>query len=318
MAPQLPRSPKKRLFWDWLTGQASRGRSSTLQELSQLRFKERKGLSAEEKEAELRKLSRLIDQEEALQPQSAPPFGRRWQLAAAAILLLGLSYLVWFWVAQQRPLQYATGYGEMQRIALPDGSVVVLNASSHLEVPRHWDAEGAREVWLEGEAFFEVAEKPTAHGKAKFIVHTPDLHVEVLGTKFNVRQRSAGTKVVLNSGKVKLDLGTQAAPIYMKPGDMVEYSEPTRQLVRTSVDAKQYSAWVQHKLVLDNRTLGEVAQTIEEIYGYHVVFQEDTLRETKLGGTLDIDNLDQLVEALAIAADLQIVKQEKQLLIRNN
>lgn len=88
---------------------------------------------------------------------------------------------------------YATQYGEQRVVELPDHSVVSLNANSTLRFRNDWSqANTLREVWLDGEAFFSVQKQEGAAGPAKFIVHTNDLDVEVLGTRFNVSNRMAG------------------------------------------------------------------------------------------------------------------------------
>ena len=116
------------------------------------------------------------------------------------MLLLGVS--LWYaWLAQSTST-YVTRYGETQTILLPDSSTVLLNANSRLTLSTDWT--DTREVWLEGEAFFRVRKikritSPASAEHVKFIVRTDRLNVEVLGTEFNVRQRSEKTAVLLKS-----------------------------------------------------------------------------------------------------------------------
>ena len=119
---------------------------------------------------------------------------------------------------------YSTAYGMTKNILLEDGSEVTLNANSTLKVPKALADIDVREVWLTGEAFFSIAKRP---GHVKFSVHTDNLDVEVLGTKFNVSNRHGKTEVVLNEGSVKLtsDVNNTNAVLYMKPGDFVSLSQ---------------------------------------------------------------------------------------------
>ncbi|MBK8505327.1 MAG: FecR domain-containing protein [Saprospiraceae bacterium] len=98
---------------------------------------------------------------------------------------------------------YTAGFGERQKIVLPDGSAVDLNANSSLRLGSQW-VEGIQEVWLEGEAYFEV-EKNLSKG-VKFTVHTNGPDVEVVGTHFNVDSRKEETRIYLEEGKVCLIL----------------------------------------------------------------------------------------------------------------
>ena len=133
-----------------------------------------------------------------------------WGVAASIVLV---TFAVsWF---NQKPVAYETGYGQIRKIDLADGSVVTLNANSKLKIADDLENTPLREVWLEGEAFFDIAKK----NGAKFIVHTSEAEVEVLGTEFNVNTRRKQTKVILHEGKVKL-LAGNAQPVIMKPGEM--------------------------------------------------------------------------------------------------
>ena len=73
-------------------------------------------------------------------------------------------------------------YGSKTHIELPDGTKVTLNSGSVLKYPLQF-GDTARNVYLRGEAYFDVA-----HNKAKpFYVNTSDIHIKVLGTSFNVK-----------------------------------------------------------------------------------------------------------------------------------
>jgi transmembrane sensor len=119
---------------------------------------------------------------------------RIWRRMAAAVALLLLTGTVYLFVQRyNQEVRYTTGYGNTQKVTLPDGSVVTLNANSTLSFHPRWSSQQPREVWLQGEAFFCVEEKPGG-GNAKFRVHTSYLNVEVLGTQFNVKERRGNTQ----------------------------------------------------------------------------------------------------------------------------
>ena len=150
-----------------------------------------------------------------------PAKGKSW-LVAAAVTLLVLSG-GWFARDHVRYEIYSTNFGQIQRLVLPDGSKVVLNANSTLRVPRFGFGETTREVYMTGEADFSITH--TANHQ-KFIVHTAkNFDVEVLGTEFNVYARPRRSRVVLNKGKVKLHYlkGSETDQIVMHPGDLVTF-----------------------------------------------------------------------------------------------
>lgn len=127
---------------------------------------------------------------------------------AAAFIGILLVAAVSFLYLREETIRYETAYGQLRVIVLPDSSRVTLNGNSTLRYQADWEAlpiGNTREVWLEGEGFFEVTEVVlSAQSMAKFVVHTPQLDVEVVGTKFNVTNRRHQTQVVLSSGQVKL------------------------------------------------------------------------------------------------------------------
>jgi ferric-dicitrate binding protein FerR (iron transport regulator) len=200
------------------------------------------------------------------------------------VLALGAGY--WLWPAQRGlQAQYATQAGQQRTVRLPDGSVVVLNGNSRLTTAATWDAQTPREVWLEGEGYFQVshlAQQPglaieQAAGNAKFVVHAGDLSVSVLGTKFNVINRlGVPSKVTLNDGKVLAEHGNLFShnEVLMKPGDLVEYAPAAQELAKRTVEPTYYSAWVTGTVKFDHTPLSEIIQLLKDSYGLQVTVDD--------------------------------------------
>ncbi|MGD1895272.1 MAG: FecR family protein [Cyclobacteriaceae bacterium] len=108
-----------------------------------------------------------------------------WYRAAVVSGLVLTAALVWFLLKADSLTEYATDYGEIRTLTLPDSSRVTLNANSAIHYAAKWDVDVAREVWLDGEAYFSVTH---TQNDQPFIVHVTDgLRVNVLGTEFNVK-----------------------------------------------------------------------------------------------------------------------------------
>ena len=211
-----------------------------------------------------------------------------------------------------------TAYGETLSLRLPDGSHVRLNANSRLRFARAWQQGAPREVWLEGEGFFSVRPQQAGATRVPFRVYTDDLRVEVLGTRFNVSDRQPGTEVVLASGAVKINLpGNHDPPVLMKPGERVAYLRAERRLVRQAVEPHHYSAWTQGTLVLDKRTLHDVARLIEDSYGLKVHFQRPADGDLLLQGTLPANTLDELLEGLSVVTGLTFEKETQSITVKS-
>lgn len=231
----------------------------------------------------------------------------QWAKFAAVISFFVLGSLFFYLkLKQEDKVQYATNYGEIKTITLPDSSKVTLNSNSKLTVPEGWGSGKEREVWLEGEGFFEVLKKAPASGKGhvKFVVHTQSLDVEVLGTQFNVKERATETRVVLNSGSIKLKVNDseETSPVYMIPGESVELlKQDDREVKKELVNPARYSYWKDRKLVLDNTSVAELAHVLKDIYGLEVKFENQKSAQRVLNGSLPTDDKDALLHALSLA-----------------
>ena len=238
----------------------------------------------------------------------------RWAIAASVTGLLLLAAAGWL-ILNPRPTTYQTAYGETQSIVLPDGSAVTLNANSSLTVAD--DFREQREVWLQGEAFFEVEKvrDPDQAAYTKFIVHTNRLQVEVLGTTFNVQDWAKKTRVVLESGKVQLTSATNQQ-LALEPGELAEVSEADQTIQKKRVNPGLYSAWTQNRLLCDETPLQEVALVIEHRYGKRVVFEDTGLRNRLVTGSIPIHDLSLLTEVLQESLAITIQTYEDRLIIR--
>ena len=240
-------------------------------------------------------------------------------LRAAVVTLLIASGLIFWWInSASNQLIYQTGYGETKSITLPDQSVVTLNANSSLRTVEIWQDDQPREVWLTGEAYFEVNHLAESHDK-RFIVHTEVIDVQVLGTKFNLRQRRDQAEVVLAEGLVggshPKDDNPQETQT-LRPGDRLQSQD--KQLIISQVDTEKYSSWRNNRLYFEEQTLTEIAERLQDDYGLEVTFEESALAELEFTGSCPTDNLPLLYEALSVSLDLDIQQRDNSLLIRKS
>lgn len=233
----------------------------------------------------------------------------RW-LAAAVITAL-VAAGAWFFIHREPlTIELATGDGEIKTVVLPDSSVITLNAHSILRYTSDMNEASVREVWMQGEAYFQVRHLEPAVGRMKpFIVHSGELKVKVLGTTFNIKNSPAGTNVTLNSGKIKIELEDDPTTVAMQPGDFLRYSPRDKRLLRKKVQPELYSEWKEEKLSLDKLPLREVAALVEDLYGYTVVIGDAELEEATVSGTLRLHDEASLLETLAFTLDLTIQKE---------
>ena len=234
---------------------------------------------------------------------------------AASVSLLALA-VYWFGSTSDRKT-YTTAFGETKTVVLPDETKVIMNANSRITISTDWEKEGVRELELEGEAFFDVQKLNSGQHRVPFRVLTGELAVEVLGTEFNVHSRRGATKVMLSSGKVKLDLPKNSAEdIYMNPGDVVAYTPSQQSLVKTYVDPETFVDWRKNWLVFEGTSLSEVKEVIEDQYGYSVTIEDMLLEERRFTGRYPIDKLDLMLEGLELSLDIEVVKDGNDITVR--
>ena len=210
---------------------------------------------------------------------------------------------------------YSTAYGMTKNILLDDGSEITLNANSKLKVPKDLVNNNIREIWLDGEAFFSVAKRPDG---VKFSVHTDNLNIEVLGTKFNVSNRRGKTEVVLNEGSVKLtsEVDNTNAILYMKPGDFVSLSQSDTTFKRKIVKPEKHNAWQSNKLMFQDAPLREVAQKIEDYYGVKIEIEDEEVGDRQLTGTLPNNDLGIVLRSLSASHNLEIQREDNRIIFR--
>lgn len=216
-----------------------------------------------------------------------------WKIVAGLAIVLITGFLL------KDPLLYKTyhvDYGMTQIVHLPDGTEIHLNANSTLRASRWMKWLPTREVWVTGEAYFSVKQTPD---RRIFMVHTPQLDVEVLGTKFNIRDRNESAKVVLQEGKVKVMCTSEnkGFALLEEAGDIAEVSRG-RNMTTRQEDPTLHTVWKEKKLKFEETALSEVLKSIREYYGIGIIAPDTTLLQRKFTGTLPNDNLEIVLRSL--------------------
>ncbi|MDR6804358.1 ferric-dicitrate binding protein FerR (iron transport regulator) [Dyadobacter sp. BE34] len=236
-----------------------------------------------------------------------------WGKIAAAVLFLMVAGIgLYIFQRQSGRITERTGFGETRVLTLPDGSEVTLNGNSVLSYDAEWSE--LREVRLEGEGYFKVV-----HTKdhRKFRVRTgADFSLDVLGTQFNVSKRESGTRIVLDEGKVRCNLGdSESDTLVLRPGEMVQFRKKPSDYQHERVEKGLYSAWKDHKLIFKNTSLREVAGILRDTYGLETEASRPELLDRQISGSVPTDNVDLLLQGVAEASNVTITRDGEQLVI---
>lgn len=174
-------------------------------------------------------------------------------------------------------------YGKRSTLILADGTKVHINSGSSLVYPADF-ARDKREVYLDGEAYFEVAKEKERH----FVVQTASKAVEVLGTKFNVSidKESNLFETVLVSGKIALD--SNDGRIELAPDQYYGYDANLKQEELKTVDVRNYISWIDGKLKFSRAPLSNVIRKIEKSYNIKIEILDSKYLDYKISGNLDL------------------------------
>ncbi|AKP51597.1 hypothetical protein CA2015_2176 [Cyclobacterium amurskyense] len=156
------------------------------------------------------------------------------------------------------------GRGQKSKVILSDGTNVWLNSSSKLSYINGF-TDSIREVFLEGEAYFEVTKDK---GKP-FIVHTGNLKTTVLGTSFNIRHypTDAHPTLFLEEGKVMYEyLKTSNETNVLLPGNGVKWDSKKSEMVEFSDDPLHWNAWKNNILLFDDLDFKTALEECERWY----------------------------------------------------
>ena len=205
---------------------------------------------------------------------------RNWAMAASLLLLMGLSFFVYQSSINTITKQYATKPGEHAKIMLSDGTKIWLNAGSRLKYPAKFKGD-TREVYLTGEAFFDVAKDK----KHPFIIHTDKMDTKVLGTSFNVQAYpdNATQEVSVLTGRVNVKSTVTEENVYVTPGQKVVFKSKNNKLQAfTDIPLNSISLWRKNIIVFEDAPLPEVIATINRKYNVTVEIGNKNLNNLKI------------------------------------
>lgn len=165
-------------------------------------------------------------------------------------------------------------------LTLSDGSRIWLNAGSKLYYPTRFEKR-KREVYLEGEAYFEV----TKDENAPFEVHVGNTVINVLGTEFNVTgYQEKPIETVLVNGVVRVSQGSTM--VVLKPNQKATVLSDNAMIAVEEVDVWPYVAWRNGDFVFSNQPLEEIMEKLSLWYDLEVFYQNDEVRYVRLSGNL--------------------------------
>lgn len=235
-------------------------------------------------------------------------------IAAALLVGLFIGLYINYLNSKSEPVYYAahSPKGSVSEMILPDGTVIFLNADSRIRYALEGE-NGIREVFLTGEAWFDVAKNP----KKPFVVHTPLYDVQITGTKFNVKAYENDNEVIttLEEGQVVIQSSENiklAEDIVLKPGEQAVLSKSSKEFIIRNVNTKWFTSWKDNKLIFINTSLKELVVLLERSYGVEIEVINNEILDLHFDGTLKNESIIEIMEIMkkALPIDYKIAGQQ--------
>ena len=184
------------------------------------------------------------------------------------------------------PNQIIVPFGRRHSITLSDGTQVQLNSGSKLIFPAEFSGK-YREVYLEGEGFFDVKK----NSSMPFIVQTEFMNIRVSGTKFNVSSYMDEhlTSTVLVEGSVEVSGNNKLnknSRYHLEPGQGCFYSVAASTAEIKEVDIRNHISWIDGWFQFKDQPLIEVVKKVEKYYNKPIMIEGEKLSNTLISGKL--------------------------------
>lgn len=242
--------------------------------------------------------SKFGSRELAGKPFSLAPLLR---IAAVIVLIFSLAFLGVQYFSQKT---VSTRLAETIEIALPDGSIVTLNARSRLRYKKNFGKEN-RTLSLRGEAYFEVEKNP----EKPFVIELRDAEVKVLGTSFNVKAYKGmeNIEVTVSEGKVSVYEKKQPQKkVITIAGEKAEYIKHQKALKKTENLDKNFISWKTRSIIFENDSLQNIVTTLSDVYHKSIVLRNPELKDCTLTTSFEDEELETVFQVLESTLDITI------------
>ena len=193
----------------------------------------------------------------------------RYAAVIAVILLMGGGAGYWFYHngADQQLMVAVANEGIVKEVVLPDGTRVWLNNLATLKYPREF-SEKERNVYLEGEAYFEV----TKNRHKPFTVQSDAMRVRVLGTTFNFKSDKSCrvAEATLIEGEIEVKGNKEEGQIILAPGQ------------RAELDA----VWHDNLIPFQKADIFTITKALERFYDVKIILSPDIRADKTYSGVL--------------------------------
>lgn len=240
--------------------------------------------------------------------------------AAVSVLIVAAGLTTYLYYSHDaKPAQLSvvsTKRGSRTSVTLPDGTIVSINSQSRLQYSDNFKGK-IREVWLSGEAFFDVKKDPDH----PFVIHTNKINIRVLGTAFNVKSypEDPTIETSLIRGRIEVNFNDRPSEtIILRPNEKLTVSKDQSQFEKGpgAKDSKiklenlnpinkdklfVETAWLSNRIAFTDTRLADICSTLERRFNIEIEFENKELRDYRYTGIFEEENLDQILNVMKLS-----------------
>ncbi|MDR2968918.1 MAG: FecR family protein [Tannerellaceae bacterium] len=243
----------------------------------------------------------------------------KFSVACSILLIIGFSSIFYFMNRNTgekdtfyREYKMSAGKGQRASATLSDGTVVWLNSDTEITYSEKYGTK-ERVVFLNGEAFFEVAKNK----ELPFIVKIDGLNIEALGTSFNVKAYRTDKFITttLFSGSVRTTTANEEVILY--PNQVASYNKKdgTLSSCETS-EAYHAHLWKNGELFFSGETLEEIGIVLERVYNIRIEFLSEDVKKLTFTGTIKNNGLKNVLDIISMTAPIEYVMSDSTIRIK--
>ncbi len=189
-------------------------------------------------------------------------------------------------------------------IVLSDGSHIWLNTHTSIKYPDKFG--DTRDVYLEGEAYFEIAHD----SQHPFVVHTGNIQTRVLGTKFDIRSYSSEKQVEVTVTEGRVGFGSlENTQVILTPNQKGLFNKLNQEVIKIENDNQNFLAWKTFEFHFDNQPLEVVFQTLAEVYHFSYRFNNPSLENRVLNASFKHRPVEEIIETISLSTEVKILLQ---------
>jgi transmembrane sensor len=185
--------------------------------------------------------------------------------------------------------------GRRSMLQLADGTIVWLNADTRIEYAKDFTNRPTRDVYLKGEAYFEVAQDK----EHPFIVHTEKVAIKVLGTSFNVKayEMDPNIETTLIEGKVLIEQADKKGNINLIPNQRAVFNKKKQKIaIETTAITESYTSWKNGVLSFDDQPFSEIKPVLERWFNVRIHIENAESLDCRFTAKVNNKSLEEVLD----------------------